>query len=85
VLPGRAEVILKPENRVRRLAYCKERKDWLPEQGVGQRTRYRLILEELGCTYGVEGMRREVGTDWVGTVKKRCPTIMCWDMIDAIF
>ncbi|KAA8896134.1 hypothetical protein FN846DRAFT_966290 [Sphaerosporella brunnea] len=77
--------ILKPENKVQRLVYCQERKDWRPDK---EWARYGFTDEmsiEIGGTFGISRVWRsndeKYEEDCRGATKKNKATVMVWGMI----
>ena len=84
--PYREELkfILKPENKLKRLAYCNERKNW----GIEKWKNYGFTDEmsiEIGGMFGMNVVWRDKTEQWdddcVGCMKKKGDTLMCWGMI----
>ena len=73
---------LKPENKAKRLAYCKA--SYMTRKWANIACTDEMSIE-IGGNFGVPTVWREEGEKWeqtcVGAVKKPCPTIMCWGMI----
>jgi len=77
--------ILKPENKLQRLAFCEERKGW---QAEIEWANYRYTDEmsiEIGGNFGICLVWRRKDERWeencVGAKKKQGPKMMCWGMI----
>jgi len=76
--------ILKSENKVIRLKYCMDRKDW----GMDEWRNYRFTDEmsiEVGGLFGLNLVWRDQTEkrhdDCVGCMKKQGESVMCWGMI----
>ncbi|KAA8913099.1 hypothetical protein FN846DRAFT_886784 [Sphaerosporella brunnea] len=77
--------ILKAEDKLQRLVYCQERKDWLPDKEWARYGFTAKMSIEIGGTYGVSRVWREKGEqyeeDCRGATKKNRATVMVWGFI----
>ena len=76
--------ILKSENKVVRLKYCMDRKEW----GIEEWKNYGFTDEmsiEVGGLFGLNLVWRDKTEKWhkdcVGCMKKQGESVMCWGMI----
>ena len=76
--------ILKPENKVLRLAYCNERKSWTIRDWANYGFTDEMSIE-VGGLFGLNLVWRDNTERWhsdcVGAMKKQGVSVMCWGMI----
>ncbi|KAA8897628.1 hypothetical protein FN846DRAFT_992268 [Sphaerosporella brunnea] len=74
--------ILKPENKVQRLVYCQERKDWRPDKEWAQYGFTDEVSIEIGSTFGISRVWRSKDEnheeDCRGATKKNKATVVVW-------
>ncbi|RPA97195.1 hypothetical protein L873DRAFT_1771557 [Choiromyces venosus 120613-1] len=76
--------ILKSENKLQRLTYCEERKDWTLNEWRNYGFTDEMSIE-IGSLFGLNLIWRDITERWhedcVGAMKKQGISVMCWGMI----
>ncbi|RPB04331.1 hypothetical protein L873DRAFT_1840425 [Choiromyces venosus 120613-1] len=76
--------ILKSENKLQRLTYCEERKDWTLNEWRNYGFTDEMSIE-IGSLFGLNLIWQDITERWhedcVGAMKKQGISVMCWGMI----